>query len=62
MENLIYLLPLLGCAAMMVVMMKMMGGHNDHKNHQQQSTPEHDAEIAALRTEVDQLKREREAQ
>ena len=62
MENLIYVLPLLGCIVMMVMMMKMMGGHNEHKDHKQQNTPEHDAEIAALRTEVDQLKRERETQ
>lgn len=61
MENLIYLLPLLGCVAMMLIMMKMMGGHKGHGEGSHTTSPDHQAEIAALHAEVDQLKHERDA-
>jgi hypothetical protein len=61
MENLLYLAPVLGCVLMMAVMMLMMRGHKYHGAHDRQAMPDHDTETAALRAEVEEIKRRREA-
>ncbi len=53
MDKLVYLLPVLGCVAMMGLMMWMMRGN--HSNAAQ-SDPRTAEEIAALRAEVAELR------
>lgn len=58
MDKLIYLLPALGCAAMMAVMMWMMRGGHDKTTSL--PTGETQDEIARLRAEVALLRQEQE--
>ncbi|GAB3235543.1 hypothetical protein GCM10027447_33260 [Glycomyces halotolerans] len=60
MENLLYLLPVVGCVAMMVMMMKMMGGgHAEHEGHQG-ADEQWQTEIARLTAQADQMRAELE--
>ncbi len=52
MESLLYALPVIGCAAMMLVMMKMT------RSHKRRSEPERDIEITRLRARIAELERE----
>lgn len=57
MDKLIYLLPVLGCAAMMGLMMLMMrGNHSGNGMAQAQSDPNTQEEIAMLRAEIATLR------
>jgi flagellar basal body-associated protein FliL len=59
MQNLIYLLPVLGCVAMMGVMMLMMrGNHASHDKAQTQPDGNTHEEIAMLRAEIAVLRAE----
>ena len=66
MDKIVYLLPLLGCAAMMGAMMWMMrGSQSGHGGHGPQETARPDAgvheELAALRAELAALRDRQEA-
>ncbi|WP_155830107.1 hypothetical protein [Glycomyces tenuis] len=52
MESLLYALPVIGCAAMVLIMMKAVRGHK------QRSEPERDIEITGLRARTAELERE----
>ncbi len=56
MDKLVYLLPVLGCAAMMGLMMVMMRGHQSGKNAAQAADPTTQEEIAMLRAEIATLR------
>jgi hypothetical protein len=61
MDRLVYLLPAVGCAAMMGGMMWMMMRGNHHGVQAQQSDAEAAAEIAALRTEIAAVRADQDA-
>ena len=57
MDKLIYLLPVLGCAAMMGLMMLMMrGNHSGKDTARMQPDPNTQEEIAMLRAEIATLR------
>lgn len=56
MDGLIYLLPVLGCAAMMGVMVWMMTTRQRRSADQSDASPETAAEIARLRAEIASLR------
>lgn len=61
MDGLIYLLPVLGCAAMMGVMVWMMSTRHRQSADQSDPSPETAAEIARLRAEIASLREQQAA-